>query len=289
LFDFLNLEVIASVMGKRFFLIFFVLFFILAPGLGEAFVPQTPHLLYLVIEKIKQPAGIEAYQTQTVLNYQDSEKGYSTLEEKLIYAYPNRLRSEFISDTLTSFSVESDFKFVKVMHGVIVSQEKSLVDLYTDILLYRDYESLLNQLILAGIDTEKVSFQRYNDTICYVIGRSTAKGKPFPSLWIEKDTFFPIKYVVEKNGRQVEFFYGNWQRVSKTWYPMQVRIFLDNQLFSMINVRHFNLNSGASSSLFDIAHMKRLYPENESDSLDENSKQVDELDKRLEDFKKLYE
>ncbi|WP_299978791.1 hypothetical protein [Desulfobacula sp.] len=269
-------------MKKRFFPTFFLLFFILASGTGEAFVPQTAHLLHLVVGKIKRPAGIEAFQTQKVLNYEDTEKDFLELGEKLIYSYPNRLRSEIISDTMTSFSVESDFRFIKVMDGIIVSHDKSLVDLYTDILLYRDHESLLNQLVLAGIDTEKVSFQRYNDTICYVIGRSLEKGKPFAGLWIEKDSFLPIKYVIEKNGWMAEFFYNNWQRVSKTWYPMQVSIFLDNHLFAMIHVKSVNLKSGFPPLLFDIDHIERSYPQNDPDSFDEH-------DKRIENFKKLYE
>lgn len=286
-------------MKKSFYLAFFILFFnlvfILASGTAEAFVPRTPHLLHLVIQKIKQPVGIQAYQTKKILNYKDTGKGFTQLEEKLIYAYPNRLRSDIVSDTVTSFSVESDFRFVKVMEGVIVSHEKSLLDLYTDILLYRDPESLLNQLDLAGIDTTTVSLQRYNDTICYVIGSpftltgTREKGKPYAGLWIEKDSFFPVKYVVEKNGWLVEFFYNNWQRVSRTWYPMQVSIFLDNQLFAMVHVRSFDLKSGFSSSLFDIEYIDRLYPENGPDSFNENLQEIDELEKRIEDFKKLYE
>ncbi|RLC25393.1 MAG: hypothetical protein DRH93_01965 [Deltaproteobacteria bacterium] len=293
LFDFFKFTCDLQVMKKRLFPFFFSLgfslFFVLLSGTGEAFVPQAPHLLHLVMGKIKQPVGIEAYQTKKILNYEDTQEGLVELEEKLIYSYPNQFRSQIISDTMTSFSVESDFKVVKVMNGVIVSHDKLLVDLYTDILLYRDYETLLSQMASAGIDTSKVSFQRVNDTICYVIGRPLAKGKPFAGLWIEKESFLPIKYMVEKNGWMVEFFYNNWQRVSKTWYPMQVSIFLDNQLFAMIHVRSFDLKSGFSKDLFDIEHIEQLYPKNGLDPFDENNKQVDDLDKRMEDFKKLYE
>jgi len=276
-------------MNKRFFFGFFLLFFFLCSGTGEAFVPQAPHLLYLMIEKIKQPVGIEVFQTKKIFNYDETGENFVNIDEKLIYAYPNRFRAETISDTQINFSVESDFEFVRVTDGLIVSRKKALVDLYTDILLYRDYESLINHLILAGVDTTKVSFQRYNDTICYVIGSPLEKGKPFAGLWIEKDTFLPIKYVAEKNGMLVEFFYKNWQRVSKTLYPMQVDIFLDNHLFAMIHVKNFDLKSGFSPFLFDVEHILQLYPENNQDVVDENSRQVDELDKSIEEFKKLYE
>ncbi len=285
----LNLQINLGFMKKRISFIFLILFFVLMRGMGEAFVPQAPHLLHLVVEKIKQPVGIEVFQSKKIMNDEGNEKEYIKLNEKLIYEYPNRIRSEIISDNITSFSVESDFRFIKVVDGAIVSQEKLLVDLYTDILFSRDYESFLNQINLAGIDTDKVTFQRYNDIICYVIGDPLSQGKPFSGLWIEKDTIFPIKYVVEKNGLMVEILYHNWQRVSRTWYPMKVSIFLDNQLFAMVEAGSIRLKSGASPSLFDIDYIKRLYPVNDIDPLDENSKQVNELDKRLEDFRKLYE
>jgi len=274
-------------MNKRFFPTFFMLLYILMPGMGEAFVPQAPHLLHLVVEKIKQPAGIEAFQVKNILGSPDRGNEIE-IKEKLIYVYPNRLRTQIISDTMTSFSVESDFRFVKVKDGVIISHNKPSIDMYTDILFYRNHESFLKQISLAGIDTDKVSLQRYDDIICYVIGRSLEKGKPFAGLWIEKDTFLPVKYVVEKNGIKVEFLYHNWQRFSRTWYPMQVSILLDNQVFAEIDVKSFVLKSGFSTSLFDINYIEQLYPKNNSDSLDENSRQFDELGKRLEDFKKLY-
>jgi len=276
-------------MKHKFFLTFFIVFFVLASGTGEAFVPQTLHLLHLVIEKIKQPVGIEAFQTKKVINYEDSETGFFELDEKLIYLYPGRFRSQIVLNPTINFNVESELGFIKVTDGAVVSHNKSLVDLYTDILLYRDHDSLFNQLMLVGIDITKVSFQRYNDTICYVIGRPLEKGKPFAGLWIEKDTFFPFKYVVEKNGRMVEFFYGNWQRISKTWYPMRVSIFLDDRLFAMVDVKSFVLKTGFSPVLFDIEHIKQLYPDNDPDFFDENLQQVDKLYKSIENLNKSYE
>ncbi len=251
-------------MKTRLFLSIFILFSLLFTGTGQAFIPEAPHLLYLVISKIKRPVGIEARQTRTILNYQDSGPPYIELKEKLLFSYPDKLRIQVLSQDLASFSVESDFEFVKIIDGALFSSDKSLIDLYSDILLYRDHETLLNQLDLWGIDTTKVSFQRYNDTICYVIGGPLEENQGnnfnFPGLWIEKDTFLPIKYVVEKNGKRVEFFYKNWQKISKTMYPMQIHIFLDNRLFAMINLNNVHLRSGFLPILFDINTIISLYP-----------------------------
>jgi hypothetical protein len=173
-------------MKKKFLILFFLLFSFLLAGTSSAFVPQAPHLLHLVMQKIKQPVGIEAFQIRKFFNYENSENIYVELEEKLIYLYPNQLRSQILSEATTNFYVESDFEYIKISDGAVVSRDKPLVEQYTDILLYRDYETLLTQLALSGIDTSKVSFQRYDNKICYVIGRSQEKGKNFPGLWIER-------------------------------------------------------------------------------------------------------
>ncbi len=253
-------------MKKRLVLSIFILFTLLFTGNGQAFIPEAPHLLYLVISKIKQPVGIEARQTRTILNYQDSEPAYIALKEKLLFSYPNKLRIQILAQELASFSVESEFGFVKISDGTLLSSDKSLIDLYSDMLLYRNHETLLTQLDIWGIDTTQVSFQRYNDSICYVIGgpqeNNQGNNLNFPGLWIEKDTFLPIKYVVKKNGKKVEFLYKNWQKVSKIMYPMQIHIFLDNRLFAMIDINNIHLRSGFLPVLFDIDNIVSSYPEN---------------------------
>ena len=247
------------VMKKKLLLPFFLFFPFLLSGTSSAFVPQTPHLLYLVIQKIKQPVGIEIFQTKKFFNYENSEDIYVELEEKLIYLSPNQLRLQNLSEVTTNFYVESNFEFIKISDGVIASRDKPLVEQYTDILIYRNHETLLTQLDLSGIDTSRVSLQRYDDKICYVIGGSQEKGKNFPGLWIEKETFLPVKYVVEKNSQRVEILYNNWQKVSRTMYPMQIYIFLNDKFFAMIDVKTFDLRSNFSPALFNIDHIESLY------------------------------
>ncbi len=281
-------------MNKKILILFFPLFFILVAGNGEAFVPQTPHLLNLMIHKIKQPAGLVVHQTRNVMDVSKAagvETKTIQLDEKLVYVSPDKFRSEIISSDVPRFSVESGPQFVKVADGKIVSLEKSSVDFYTDILLYRDHDSLLQQLVLAGVDTERVSFQRLDNKICYFIGQTPLNQKEPKGLWIEKESFFPVRYVIEKNGWTIRFQYENWQRVSKTWYPMQTTIFVDDQLFARIDVRRFELKSGFPAALFDVNSIRGRYPVS-SGNLEEDKKapgQIDELDRQIEIFRKLYE
>ncbi len=267
-----------------------VLFIILLSGVCEAFVPKTPHLLYLVVDKIRRPVGIEAFQTKKIINYADLNTGLVQVQERLIYDCPKRFRSEVTSDHMTGFSVEAQGLYAKVIDGILVSTDKSVLDRYTDILLYRDYTSLADQLSLAGVDTGKVSYERYDDTVCYVIGAPVEKGKPFAGLWIQKDTLFPVKYVVVKDNWVVEILYDKWEQVSKTWYPMKTSIFLDDQLYAMVDVKSIVLKKGEPSSLFDIDNILRAYSNKKKvDVIDENSRQVEALDKSIKDFGRLYE
>ncbi|MCK5836346.1 MAG: hypothetical protein KAH09_03685 [Desulfobacula sp.] len=250
-------------------------------------------------QKIKEPVGLEVHQVRKIIDSSAiGEQGVQTetrtieLDEKLIYDFPARLRSEILSDKLSRFYVESGSQFIKISDGAAVSLEKFPVDFYTDILLYRNHESLLRQLILAGVNTEKVTFQRLDNRICYFIGQPPAgSSKKFPGLWIEKDSFFPVLYVIKKNTWTIAFHYMNWQRVSRTWYPMEIRIFVDDQLFADIEVQGFELKSTFSSNLFDVDYIQEQYPVKDryQEEVQKIPGKMDELDKQIEDFRKLYE
>jgi hypothetical protein len=279
------------------------LFFIVLSGKGEAFVPQTPHLLHLVIQKIKQPAGMEIHQTRNVRAVSVKESMTETesaakletntiqVDETLRYLLPGKLRSDIVSGTVSRLYVESNFQFIKVEDGVVVSLKKSPVDFYTDPLLYRDHETLMTQLVLAGVDTQQVSFQRFEDKICYFIGQPPLNGQESPGLWIEKTSFFPVRYMVDQGGWRVSFYYENWHRVSQTWYPLRTTIFIDNQVFATIDVQQFELESGFSSVLFDVTHIQGRYPDGSRSREEgqESSDRFDELDQQINNFRKLYE
>ncbi len=281
----------------RNFVFFIILtsFIILLSSTAAAFIPKTPHLLYLVTEKIKEPVGIVVSQTKNVYHFQDNQEPMAMIDERLFYSFPGRFRSEVVSTDQTTFSIESDYMTFKVTDGMASAGSKLLVDSYTDILLYRDYESLIYKLEESNINTEHVILKRYNDVICYVIGKPKKKGEPFASLWIDKDTFFPVKYVLEKDGWYYEFLYQDWERVSKTWYPLKIRILEGSQLEEgghlvvQVNVNDFQLKGGMSPTLFDIEQISRLYPGAAMEDEDEAAGQVEELNQSIEEFKKLYE
>ena len=253
-------------MKRNLLLSVLISFLILQPITGRAFVPQTPHLIHLVVQKIKEPVGLEVHQTKTI--HQPDSSGrvetdpeeMGTVRERLIYRYPDQLRKEIISGPFSGLSVTSGSDFITVINDETVSRERAEADLYTDILLYRNIDGLQARLALNGVDVDTVTIQRYQDMICYVIGSPKEKNEPFAGLWIDKETFLPVRYVIKKNDRVVESLYSDWQKVSRTWYPMQVSIFSDNQPVSIMDVNKIELKLQFSPSLFDVRRIERRYP-----------------------------
>jgi hypothetical protein len=276
------------IMNHKRVCILVALFLILLCRAGEAFVPQTPHLLYMVIQKIKQPVGIETIQTKKIVNYTDTAQPFTIVQERLMYAFPGMLRTQSESQTVSSFSIESQDRFVKVVDGMISLNEKPLLERYTDILLYRDYEAMARQLAGTGVDTGAVGLDRYRGTICYVIGLPEQNQDLFSGLWIEKDTFLPVKYVIVSNGWTVEFLYDRWQQFSKTWYPMQTAVFLDDKLHAVVDVSSVMLKRFESDDRFDVDYVTRVYPAYTGQDK-EDTVQDSELDKSISEFENLLE
>ena len=89
----------------------------------------------------------------------------------------------------------------------------------------------------------------------------------------------------------MDIFYKDWQKVSRTWYPMQIIIYLDGKLFSKIDTEKFELEADFEKNLFNIKRLMNIFPEssnytNESES---HTNESDELEKSILEFKKLYE
>ena len=247
-----------QVPGKIRILLLIGAFSLLTVSFARAFVPITPHLVQLVVGKIKRPTGLEANQTTRVLTAGPEGKEAYEVKEHIIYSFPGKLRCE----TVSSFSPEnrmvtvvSGDRFVKIVDGTLESTGRSVMDYYTDILLFRDRELLEKRFEKIGVDFSRSSIQRHNDRICFVVGEPPEENAPSSSFWVDKDSLLPVRYTVAKEERFVDIRYRNWQKESRTWYPMRIETFLDKELFSVIDVASFSLETGFDSSLFDIDRM----------------------------------
>ena len=273
--------------------------FLASGNRGEAFVPQTPHLLHLMVNKIRVPAGMTVVQTRKIAGTalaDESETPDDTvpkapaLRETLTYLFPESLRSDLRLSSGNQFYVTSGKGFVKVLNGEVTDLEKSPGEYYTDPLLYRNHEILARVLADAGINVEKVSLQRLEGRICWFVGELPPYkgdgGQDPAGLWIGKDSFFPLRYLVRKSGRTMDIRYDNWHKVSRSWYPKETRIFVDGELFVQILVDQMELAPGLSRDMFDMGTILSRYPRKAEEGHGSIGR---DLDNEIDTFNKLYD
>ncbi len=244
-------------------LLLVILFTLGGVTLVEAFVPQTPHLLHLMVRKIRRPQALECIQTRTELS---GEEETGVFSETLKYRFPDQFRSDLRlpdSQDILLHQIQSGRGFVKILTRNPEPRAKALADHAFDVLLLRDPIKLARAIKQAGVDIDTRAFHRFGDRVCYVIGdpaQAMEDPQVFPSIWIEKETLFPLRYLLRQEGRTVEFRYRDWQQISKSWYPMETHILVNEETVTRIRVDDIQLKAGFPEGTFDIPEFQNLYP-----------------------------
>ncbi len=288
------------------------------PNVSQAFIPTSPQLLYMMIRAIghtslEEPSGFVVRHTRLIpsdlsfSNHENTKPDPYSVVERLTFVYPNQLRAEIESGPNTGFTVESGRNFVKIINQIIISDTKSLEDHYTDILLLRNPEHLESFLHFSGIDTSRVQYDRYQEQICYRIGgppeqlqsEQSEQDGHASGIWIDHETFLPVCFRLVQENSSIDFVYQDWQQVEKIWYPMHITMIMDNRIITRIQADHAEWSKPDVHALFDIDHIVDQVPKKRHGSSPGSSihkiqeparaDRIKELDKDINDFKKMYE
>lgn len=270
-----------------------VFFFITA----RAYVLTGPHILELSTRKIGTPKRLSVKQKlifyrQNNNNHLDADQ--VEFNETLSYMFPHNFRSDVVSETTQKIHVVSSDQSVTVIGGKIVPLSESGFTCYKDLLLYRDRDLLQQRLIDIGVDVAISSLGRFNGKIAYVIG-AKYPDESVSQVWLDKDTFRPFRWLIKNkengnNKEAMEFRYLNWQKVKRSWYPMLIEFYQEGDLSRRIEVNSIQVNPVFNEALFDIAFIKSIYPSVVADTSDQHdSDEVNEVQKTIEDFTKIFE
>jgi outer membrane lipoprotein-sorting protein len=144
------------------------------------------------------------------------------------------------------------------------------------------------------VDVKVSSLGRFQGKPAYVLG-ARYPDETTPQVWLDKDTFRPFRWIMtSKDGKRrensLEVRYLEWQKVKNAWYPMRIEFFMAGILVREIHVQNIKVNPSFLKKLFDITHLKSLYPQGPpAEQEQENKKDLNDVQKTIEDFKKLYE
>ena len=279
---------------KKSFVIFFIVAIVIclyAPA--NAYVLPGPYILELMTQNLGKAKSLLVSQT-LVIHDDTLQKSGVELSETLRYVFPEMFRSDTLSEQVHRIHVLSKGKAVAVIDGKFADESDNRYDRYKNILLFKPGKMLQDKLSLLGVDVKVSSLGRFQGKPAYVLG-ALYPDETTPQVWLDKDTFRPFRWIMtSKDGKSrensLEVRYLEWQKIQRTWYPMRIEFFMAGILVREIHVQNVKVNPSFSKKLFDIKHLKSLYPQGPpAENEQENKKDLNEVQKTIEDFKKLYE
>jgi outer membrane lipoprotein-sorting protein len=259
----------------------------------NAYVLPGPYILKLMTQNLGKAKSILVSQT-LVIHDDTPQKSAVELSETLRYVFPEMFRSDTLSENVHRIHVLSKGRAVTVIDGKVADESDNRYDRYKDILLFKPRKMLQDKISLLGVDVMVSSLGRFQGKPAYVLG-ARYPDETAPQIWLDKDTFRPFRWIMTSKSEQnrenrLEVRYFEWQKVQNAWYPMRIEFFMAGVLVREIHVQNISVNSSFSEELFDINHLKSLYPQAASAEQELGKKdELNEVQKTIEDFKKLYE
>jgi outer membrane lipoprotein-sorting protein len=274
---------------QKFLAFFSFIIFVFFYTQANAYVIPGPHVLELMIEKLGRGKSLLISQKLSIYDV-SHKKNIIELRETLKYSFPEKFRSEIQSENAKRIYVFSLGAALTVIDDKIVSNTETRFDCYKDVFLYRSRILLQNRLSLLGVDTSVSSLGRFQNKTAYVIG-AKYPDESVSQIWLDKNTFQPVRWIIidnKSNKDVLEIRYGDWKQTHKAWYPMRIEFYHNDILVREIYADKIKINPSFSDELFDIEHLKSVYLNLGSVEKD-NSQGLNDIQKTIKEFKKLYE
>ncbi|MBU0987711.1 MAG: hypothetical protein KKH68_10725 [Proteobacteria bacterium] len=258
----------------------------------QAYVLPGLHILELLAQKFQASQNLSI--SQTLILYDDTPGGGGEFIENIRYFFPEAFRSDIVSENVQRIHVLAKGVALTIIDGKVAAQSETRYDRYKDIILYNSRVLLEKRLTLHGVDVTVSSLGRFQDKPCFVLG-AQYPDETRPQVWIDKETFIPFRWIVTGKTKDsaedlLEVRYLDWRRVGKKWYPMHIEFYSNDMLVREIKVLNIEVSPLFSKDLFDINHLKSIYaPVDTAIPKSGDAEQQNEVQKTIEEFKKIYE
>ncbi|MBI9076717.1 MAG: hypothetical protein JEZ02_15020 [Desulfatibacillum sp.] len=219
-----------------------------------------------------KPGDAESPESGPVQENQEQEitPAPVVLEGTISYKFPESFREEIRNTEGASIVVISPAGVAKVADSYLIAESEDQFDLFKEPLLYRNPQLLMARLRLAGVRTEICSLGYWQGKVAYVVG-AQYPDESVPQLWIEKNTFLPIRFIVTRwvPGRSrdsLEVRYEDWQgllvqegKKIQHRYPGRIAFVQQGEVLSQRTLVNYAMNPAYPSDTFDVERVKKAY------------------------------
>jgi hypothetical protein len=216
------------------------------------------------------------------------------LEETLRFVFSHAFRSDAKSYDSERIHVVSGDRSLTIVDRNIVPAEANRFDLYKDILLYRSREELVERLLDLGVDVSVSSLGRVEGEIAFVVG-AVYPDESVSQIWFDRETFLPMRWIIRGNGGTsasdvLEIRYLTWWKSGQSRYPSRIEFYQDGNLVRVNQLKSFREDNGFSEELFDIDHLRAVYPQvPEQPLVPGEPEETSEVQKTIEEFRRVFE
>jgi outer membrane lipoprotein-sorting protein len=226
---------------------------LLAGDIASAYVLPTEFILRILAEKRRRLNIVDlSIQLTTELESQHAEdRVYLKNPERL-----RRVRQEEDADTAT-------VEIIREGRGArgpenAIKRVKGRLDILP-VLLMPVGESVdhmqvrMTKAVAAlGIDTSVTALGRHEDRVCYIIG-ARAWEKNVSQLWLDKETFLPLRVILVGKGKRSETRWLEFgSSVTGDWYPRVIEVFSNDARVERAEVTKIELNKKVPETLFEL-------------------------------------
>ena len=281
----------AGFLKKTVLLLIIIYAAVISPDRLDAYILESPHILYLAEKKMGGAATLKVVQN---LTYYNQENPPAQVQETLSYRLPSEFRSDIVTVEMSRIYAFSNYSAVTITNEKTTSIVEDLLEYYKEPLLFRNRQLLGERLAFLGIQTSKVSLGRFGHQICYIIG-AMYPDETMPQLWIGKDSFLPVRFLLPDQSdpdqeKIVEFRYLSWMKTENIWYPMQVQTYIDEVLIRTAEAASIQVNVTFEDRFFDVNQLQNIYPpasaapyeETQTDELDDVQQSIEDLKRRFD-------
>ena len=317
-----------AIIRKKLLIICFLVFSsFLFSGLAQAYVLQGLHILDLMIEQLGQAQGLFVSQdlifyrlvsqidTQPNETVEENQAWEETelpadqkiqldqrvaveetleLEETLRFIFSKAFRSDAKSFDSERIYVVSGNRSLTIVDGNIVPSVANRFDLYKDLILYRTREGLADRLWDLGVDVSISSLGRFEGEINFVLG-AVYPDESVSQIWIDRETFLPTRWIIRglagsSGSDLLEIRYLTWWKSGQSRYPSRIEFYQDGNLVRVNQVKSFREADIFPADLFDIAHLRSIYPlVPEQPLVPGEPEEPSEVQRAIDEFKRVFE
>jgi len=250
---------IFKVLMKVFFQLISIALILFVPLSASGHIPSANFIIKMMLKGNHAVENIKIEQIATLF---DINTGHNDLmvPEVLYLRVPDDYRLDIAFPEEHKTFIHSEGKILIIVGGKVIGNSKDEKSIFKDFFIKRSVDEIIGLLRSRNVDIERRGLGRFNGKIAYIIGAKEREAK-LPQLWIEKDTFLPLRFIVEEKKEDstavLEIRYLDYINLDDKYrYPYTMEFYYNNKLTLRYEVQKVVVNTQIPDDIFDVSKVK---------------------------------